>query len=59
MPPNEWNWAPEERNAARLDAGASQERTDQLNLVEQLPARHAHKAISVNFAKDDAAIGAL
>ena len=43
----------------RLGARAAKEQTNQLNLIEQFPARHADKAITVNFAKNHAATGAL
>ena len=42
-----------------LDARASNECADKLDLVQQFPARHAHEAIPANFAKNDAAIRAL
>ena len=42
-----------------LDSGVAKKRTDQLNLVEEFPARHSDKAITVNFAKNHAATGAV
>src|SRR4029077_2049312 len=42
-----------------LEAGASNESTDKLNLVQQFPARHAHKMVAANFAEYHAAIGAF
>jgi hypothetical protein len=42
-----------------LNAAGSNEHADKLDLIEQFPARHTHKAIPANFAKNDAAIRAL
>src|SRR5260370_956966 len=42
-----------------LDAGASNEHADELDLVQQFPARHTQQPIPANFAKNDAAIRAL
>jgi len=49
----------EDAAVSGLDAGAAKEQADKLNVVEQFPARHADKAIAMNFAKNDAATRAV
>src|SRR5258708_35306302 len=52
-------WREKSATVSGLDARASNERANQLDLVQQFPAAHAYEAITANFAKNDAAIRAL
>src|SRR5260370_41041905 len=52
-------WREKSATVPRLDAGASNERANQLDLVQQFLARHAYKAITANFSKNHAAVRAL
>src|SRR5260370_40733495 len=52
-------WREKSATVSGLNRRASNERANQLALVQQFPAAHAYEAITANFAKNDAAIRAL